>query len=76
MNDQQKKELQSLQHEYFMAEQAYTSYKDAENIIISRLSREMTAFEGEQEFEYILEEKNQDLTAATAKLEAFKASLK
>ncbi len=76
MTESEKKELKKLQDEYFRAEQAYMSYRAAENMIISRLSRETTATEGELEYEEILEEKNQALTAATLKLKAFKASIK
>lgn len=67
--------LRQLENEVYMAELEYDSYRDAENIILSRLSREMTATAGEEEYYFILEQKNKAITEMKNVLEEFKASL-
>lgn len=75
MNETDKAKLRTLENEVYMAEREYDGYRDAENIILSRLSREMTATAGEVEYEFILEQKNQTLAKAIKVLADFKASL-
>jgi len=75
MNEADKKKLRTLENEVYMAEREYDGYRDAENIIVSRLSREMSATAGEAEYEFILEQKNQTLAKAVKALADFKATL-
>ncbi|MCK5835323.1 MAG: hypothetical protein KAG98_06300 [Lentisphaeria bacterium] len=75
MNESEKSMLRKLENEVYMAELEYDSYRDAENIILSRLSREMTATAGEEEYYFILEEKNKTITVAKKVLAEFKATL-
>ena len=75
MNETEKTKLRELENEVYMAEREYDGYRDAENIIVSRLSREMTATAGEAEYDFILEEKNSKLSEAIKALADFKATL-
>ena len=75
MNERDKVKLRDLENAVYMAERDYNGYREAENMIMSRLSREMTATAGEAEYDFILEQKNQELSKAIQALEDFKASL-